>query len=195
MSSISSDQVKELRDQTGVSVMQCKKALEEAEGDMQKALVILKKKGGDVAAKKSDREFGAGVIGVYTHNTNEVAAMAYLACETDFVAKNEKFIALARDIAMQVAAMNPQFLHRDEVDEDAQAAAKAVFAAEVQDKPADLQDKILSGKIDAYFKDQILLEQPFVKNQDQTIADKIQEAIQVFGENIAVRSFQRLSVK
>ena len=101
---VSSDQVKELRTKTGISVMQCKKALEEAGGDMEKALVILRKKGAEVAAKKSDREFGAGVVGVYTHNTNEVAAMVHLACETDFVAKNEKFTALARDIAMQVAA-------------------------------------------------------------------------------------------
>lgn len=191
---ISSEQLKELRNETGISVMQCKKALEEAGGDKQKALVLLKKKGAEVAAKKSDREFGAGVIGVYTHNTNTVAAMVYLACETDFVAKNEKFITLARDIAMHVTALNPQFLTRDEINPDALESAKAVFAEEVKDKPADLREKILEGKLDAYFKDQILMEQSFVKDPEKTIDDMIKAAVQTFGENIAIVSFERLSV-
>lgn len=192
---ISSAQLKELREKTGISVMQCKKALEEAEGDMDKAMVLLKKKGAEVAEKKADREFGAGVIGTYTHNTNEVAAMVHLACETDFVAKNEKFVALARDIAMQVAAMNPQYRTRDEIDESAIESAKAVFAKEVEDKPEDLQEKILEGKLDAYFKEAILVEQAFVKDPEKTIEEMIKEAIQAFGENIAVISFSRLSVK
>lgn len=191
---ISSDLVKELRNETGISVMQCKKALEEAGGDKAKALVLLKKKGAEVAAKKSDREFGAGVIGVYTHNTNTVAGMVHLACETDFVAKNEKFMALARDIAMQVTAMNPQYLSRDEVDESAVESAKAVFQEEVKDKPADLQEQILAGKLDAYFKDQILLEQSFVKDPEHTIDEMIQNAIQTFGENIAIVKYGRLAV-
>lgn len=191
---ISAEQLKELRNETGISVMQCKKALEEAGGDKAKALVLLKKKGAEVAAKKSDREFGAGVIGVYSHNTNTVAAMVHLACETDFVAKNEKFTTLARDIAMHVTALNPQFLTREDVDPAALESAKAVFQAEVQDKPADLQEKILEGKLDAYFKDQILMEQSFVKDPEKTIDDMIKEAVQTFGENVAVVSFQRLSV-
>lgn len=193
--SISSAQLKELRDQTGISVMQCKKALEEASGDMEKALVILRKKGAEAASKKSDRAFGAGVIGVYTHNTNEVAAMVHVACETDFVAKNEQFVTLARDIAMQVAAMNPKYLNRNEVDDQALEAAKSVFQAEVADKPAELQEKIMGGKLDAYFKDMILLEQPFVKNNDQTIQQMIESAIQAFGENISIISFSRMSTK
>lgn len=191
---ISSTLVKELRNETGISVMQCKKALEDAGGDKAKALVLLKKKGADVAAKKSDREFGAGVIGVYTHNTGTVAGMVHLACETDFVAKNEKFTTLARDIAMQVTAMNPQYLTRDEVDEAAVASAKAVFQEEVKDKPADLQEQILKGKLDSYFKDQILLEQTFVKDADHTIDEMIKNAIQTFGENIAIIEFRRLAV-
>lgn len=192
---ISSAQLKELRNQTGISVMQCKKALEEAGGDMDKAMVLLKKKGAEVAEKKSDREFGAGVIGTYTHNTNEVAALVHLACETDFVAKNEKFVTLARDIAMHVTAMNPQYLTRDEIDEPAQEAAKAVFAEEVKDKPEELREKIMAGKLESYFQDSILLEQPFVKDPDKTIADMIQDAIQAFGENISVLAVKRLSVK
>lgn len=193
--SISPELLKELREQTGISVMQCKRALEEAGGDMEKALVILRKKGAEAADKKSDRAFGAGVIGVYTHNTNEVAAMVHLACETDFVAKNEKFVTLARDIAMQVAAMNPKYLRREEVDEQAVETAKSVFIKEVEDKPADLQEKIMTGKLDAYFKDMILLEQPFVKNGEQTISEMISGAVQAFGENINIISFSRMSVK
>jgi elongation factor Ts len=192
---ISSAQLKELRNQTGISVMQCKKALEEAGGDMEKAMVFLKKKGAEVAEKKSNREFGAGVIGTYTHNTNEVAALVHLACETDFVAKNEKFVTLARDIAMHVTAMNPQYLTRNEIDEKAQEAAKAVFAAEVKDKPEELQDKILAGKLESYFQDSILMEQPFVKDPEKTIGDMVQEAVQAFGENISVLAVKRLSVK
>ncbi len=192
---ISSEQLKELRDKTGISVMQCKKALEEAAGDMEKALVLLKKKGAEVAEKKSDREFGAGVIGVYAHNTGEVAAMVHLACETDFVAKNEKFVALAKDIAMHVTAMNPAYLHKDDLDEKAIATAKEVFKKELEGKPEDLQDKIMAGKLDSYFQDQILLDQPFVKDPALTIDGKIKEAVQAFGENIAVVSFNRMSIK
>lgn len=192
---VSSDQLKELRNKTGISVMQCKKALEEADGDMEKAAVILKKKGAEIADKKADREFGAGVIGVYTHNTNEVAAMVKLVCETDFVAKNEKFVNLARDIAMHVAAMNPQYLRSEDIDAAARESATSVFAAEVKDKPAELQEKILAGKLDAYFNEMVLLEQAFVKDTDRTISDMLQEAVQAFGENIDVLSFERLAIK
>ena len=192
---ISTTDIKALRDQTGISVMQCKKAIEEAEGDMDKALVILKKKRKEAADKKSDRTLGAGVVGTYTHNTNEVAAMVLLACETDFVSKNEEFIALARDIAMHTAASNAKYVTREEVDEKALEAAKAVFMEEVKDKPAEMQEKIMQGKIDAYFKEQILLEQDFIKNPEQTIADLISGAVQKFGENITLVSAYRLSVK
>ena len=187
--------IKELRDQTGISVMQCKKALEEADGDAEKALIILKKKRSEAADKKSDRELGAGIIGVYVHNTNEVAAMVNLACETDFVSKNEEFIALANEIAMHVTAMNPKYISRDEVDEHALEKAKEVFAAEVADKPAEMQEKIMEGKLSSYFKDQILLEQPFVKNPETTIGEMVTGAVQKFGENVSVASISRLSVK
>lgn len=192
---ITSAQIKELRDATGISVMQCKKALEEADGDKEKALIILKKKRSEAAEKKSDREIGAGVVGSYIHNTNEVAALVLLGCETDFVAKNEEFVALANEIAMHVAAMSPQYINRDEVSEEAVAKAKEVFAAEVADKPAEMQEKILDGKLSSYFKDQILLEQAFVKNPDSTISGMLQDAIQKFGENVSVVEIKRVSVK
>lgn len=192
---ITSAQIKELRDATGISVMQCKKALEEADGDKEKALIILKKKRSEAAEKKSDREIGAGVVGSYIHNTNEVAALVLLGCETDFVAKNEEFVALANEIAMHVAAMSPQYINRDEVSEEAVTKAKEVFAAEVADKPAEMQEKILDGKLSSYFKDQILLEQAFVKNPDSTISGMLQDAIQKFGENVSVVEIKRVSVK
>ncbi len=192
---ISSAHIKELRDATGISVMQCKKALEEAGGDMEKALIILRKKGAEAAGKKADRALGAGAVGSYVHNTHEVAALVVLSCETDFVAKNEEFIALARDLAMQVAATRPTFITRSEITESDTAKAKEVFAAEVKDKPADLQEKILAGKLDAYFKEQVLMEQDYIKDPTRTIADLLSGAVQKFGENIVIGSMSRLSVK
>ena len=140
---ITSQMIKALRDQTGISVMQCKKALEEANGDAEKALIILKKKRSEAADKKSDREIGAGAVGVYVHNTNEVAALVKLGCETDFVSKNEEFIRLANDIAMHVAAMNPTYISKAELDESAIEKAKEVLAGEIADKPAEMQEKII----------------------------------------------------
>lgn len=188
-------QLKELRDLTGISVMQCKKALEEAGGDMVKAKIILQKKGGEMALKKSDRVLGAGAIGSYVHSTNEVAALVHLACETDFVAKNVEFIALAREIAMHVAAQNPLYITREEVTEEVLKKAREVFMEEVKDKPAEMQEKILGGKLDAYFKDRILLEQPFIKDGEKTISDLLNTAIQKFGEKIVISTISRVSVK
>lgn len=192
---ITSAQLKELREATGISVMQCKRALEEAGGDMEKARIILQKKGGEAAAKKSDRELGAGAIGSYVHNTNEVAAFVVLASETDFVSKNAEFVALAKDIAMHVAAQNPKYVTRAEVSEEELQKAKEVFAKEVEGKPAEMAEKILAGKLDAYFKDRILVEQPFIKNPERTIGDLVNGAIQKFGENIAIAEVRRISVK
>ena len=192
---ITSAQIKELRDKTGISVMQGKKALEETGGDMEKALIVLKKRRSEAAEKKADRELAAGTIGVYVHNTNEVAAMVVLSSETDFVAKNDEFVQLAREIAMHVAAANPEFITRAEVTPEALQKAKEVFAEEVKDKPAEMQEKILEGKLSAYFKDKILLEQPFIKNPDTTIGEMVNGAIQKFGENVAVAKMQRISIK
>ncbi len=192
---ISSAQIKALRDETGVSVMQCKKALEEAGGDMEKARVILRKRGSESASKKSDRTLGAGTIAAYVHTTHQVAALVQLSCETDFVAKNEEFIALARDIAMHVTALAPRYITREDIAESDRVKATEVFQKEVGDKPAELQAKILAGKLDAYFKEQILLEQAFIKDSEHTITNLIETATQKFGERIVVTSMSRLSVK
>lgn len=192
---ITSVQLKELREKTGISVMQCKQALEEAEGDMDKAVIILKKRRAEAADKKADRELGAGAVGVYVHNTNEVAATVLLSCETDFVSKNEEFIALARDIAMHVAATDPNFIVRDELPADATEKAKEVFAPELEGKPEEMKEKIMEGKLSSYFKDQILSEQDFIKNPEQTIGEMITGAIQKFGENVSIAQISRVSVK
>lgn len=192
---ITSAQLKELRDKTGISVMQCKKALEEAGGDMDKAVIILKKRRSEAAEKKSDRTLGAGSIGVYVHNTNEVAAMVLLASETDFVSKNEEFITLAKEIAMHVAATDPKYISKNELPDDVIEKAKEVFAPELEGKPDDMKEKIMQGKLDAYFKDQILMEQDFIRNPETTIGEMVTGAVQKFGENISIAKFSRLSVK
>lgn len=186
--------IKQLRDETGVSIMQCKRALEEAGDDIEKAKVALRKISAQVAAKKSDRELGSGAVQTYVHAGNRVAGVVVLACETDFVAKNEEFVKLAYDIAMHVAAIAPEFISRAEVTDEATAAARAVFEGEAADKPEDMRTKIVEGKMDAFLKEKVLLEQPFVKNPDSTIQGLLDEATQKFGERIEVAEITRFAV-
>lgn len=194
MTAITTEEIKALRRETGVSVMQCKKALEEAGGDKAKALVILRKRSSEIAQKKSERVLGAGVVQSYIHNTGAIGAMVLLSCETDFVAKNEEFKALAYSIAMQVAATNPEFLRREDISQESMKTAREVFEGEVRGKSEDLKKTILQGKIDAYFKDRILLEQEFIKNPEVTISGLITSAVQKFGEHIEVSKFSRFVV-
>lgn len=191
---ITTEQIKDLRDRTGVSVIQCKKALEEAGGDIEKALVILRKKSGEISAKKGDRTFGAGTVQAYIHANGAVGSLVELVSETDFVSGNDEFKALARDIAMHVAASNPTFITKEEIDEKTRATATEVFAAEVKDKPKEMQEKILAGKLDTYFSEQVLMNQAFIKNPDITIAALIDAAVQKFGEKIAVARMSRFKV-
>lgn len=191
---ITTEQIKELRDSTGVSVMQCKKALEEAEGNMEKAIVILRKKSGEIAAKKGDRTFGAGTIQAYIHSTGRVGTIVELLCETDFVSGNEEFKALARDIAMHITASNPKFLKKEDITEESRNIAKEVFMKEVEGKPKEMQDKILEGKLATYFGEMVLLNQPYIKNPDLTIEALIQAAVQKFGEKIEISRFNRFGV-
>ena len=191
---IDTKQVKDLRDRTGVSVMQCKKALEEAGGDMDKAIIILQKKSKTVAEKKSDRELKSGIIQSYVHQTGGVGALIELSCETDFVAKNEEFKKLAYDIAMHITATSPEYLKKEDVGAEVKAKAAEVFAKEVEGKPENIKEKILGGKLDAYFADKILLEQPFIKDPDLKISQIIEGAVQKFGEKIEVRRFVRFAI-
>jgi elongation factor Ts len=191
---ITTEQVKELRDQTGISIMQCKKALEEAGGNMEKALVILRKKSGELAAKKGDRTFSAGIIQSYIHGNGSVGAIVELNCETDFVANNEEFKNLARDIAMHVTATNPKFVSKNDITETDKQTAREVFEAEVKGKPEAVRAKILEGKLDAYFAEMVLLDQPFIKNPELTVQGILDLAIQKFGEKAAVGRFMRFKV-
>lgn len=191
---ITTEQIKQLRDETGISVMQCKKALEEAGGDMEKALVILRKNSKTIAAKKSERTLNAGVVECYIHASGTVGAMVELSCETDFVAKTDGFRALAREIAMHVAASDPKYLSKQDVPADARAAAEEVFLREVEGKPENLRVQILDGKLASYFRDLILLEQPYIKNPDITVKGLIEEAVQKFGEKTEIARFARFAV-
>ncbi|TSC69997.1 MAG: elongation factor T [Parcubacteria group bacterium Gr01-1014_46] len=191
---ITTELVKELRDKTGVSIMQCKKALEETGGDMEKATMLLQKKSADIASKKSDRTLNAGVISTYVHSTGNVGTMLELLCETDFVAKNEEFKTLARDIAMHATATNPQFLKRDDVDAHSNDLAKEMFLKEVEGKPEEMKEKILEGKLSSYWSERVLLNQAFIKNPEVTIQNLLESATQKFGEKIELSRFVRYSV-
>lgn len=176
--------------------MQCKKALEEAEGDKEKALLILRKKSSSIAEKKGDRELGAGVVASYIHSNKTVGALIELSCETDFVARNEEFVAMARDIAMHITATNPEYLEETQITDEVRAKVIDMFKKEVEEsgKPLDIQTKMMDGKLAGYFAERTLLAQPFVKNPDITIKGLIDGGVQKFGEKIAIARFSRFSV-
>lgn len=192
---ISSDVVKELRDKTGISVMQCKAALEEAQGDMEKALLILRKKGSAIADKKGDRELASGVFATYTHANKKVASVVELLSETDFVSKHEDFAKLAYDIALQVAATNPQYKSRADVPEAELTKIKEMYQKDVEGKPENLKETILAGKVDSFMKGIVLMEQPYIKDDSLTIRQLIDNAVQKFGERVDVGEFKRFTTK
>ncbi len=193
---ITSDTIKQLRDKTGISVMQCKKALEASDGDIAKAVEFLKRKGTEMAAKKSDRELGAGVIATYIHSDKKLGVMVELLCETDFVARNEDFVRLADDIALQVAAMHPLYVKVEDISEADREKARAAFAEEIakMDKPEEIKQKVLAGKIETYFAERVLMSQPFVKECEKTVADLLTNAVQKMGEKIDIGRFKRFAL-
>ncbi len=192
---ITTDIIKSLRDTTGVSIMQCKKALQEAGGNIEKAKVILRKQSASIAGEKADRRLGAGVAAAYTHAGGAVVGAVVLACETDFVSKNEEFSKLAYGLAMHVAAMNPSFISRDDVKEGDLKAAREVFAEEAAKVPEAARVKAIEGKIESFLRERVLLEQPYVKDASVTIRELIDSAVQKFGEKIQIVRFERLSVR
>jgi elongation factor Ts len=193
---ISSEQIKELREQTNISITACKKALEDANGDMEKALLILRKEGAKVAEKKSSRNLGAGIIEAYIHATKQVGVMVEVRSETDFVAKNEGFQKFAHDVAMHIAATGPLYLTEENITDTEKNQMQEIFEEEISkiDKPADIKKKILEGKMDTYIKEKTLMRQSFVKNPDITIEDYLKETIQKFGENMEIVRFVRYQV-
>jgi len=183
---ITAEAVKELRDQTGVSVMQCKKALEEAGGDREKAIEILSRKSADVARKKGDRALGAGCVASYVHGNAQVGTMVLLACETDFVSKNVEFATLAHDIAMHAAATRPDYIRRADVSEETISGLNEMFAPEAAGKPEAIRPKVIEGKVNARLAELVLMEQAFIKDDSKTIQALIDAASQKFGERIEV---------
>ena len=186
MADITTEQIKELRDRTNISIMECKEALQEADGDMDEAIEILEKKSGQAAAKKASRDLGAGVVVSYVHNNNTVGALVELQSETDFVSRNDEFKDLAYEIAMHVAAMKPQYVSRADVPEEKLEEKRAELEEEFADKPEDVRNNIIDGKLDKHFSSFVLLEQPFIKDDEKTIEDLLHEATQTFGENVAI---------
>jgi elongation factor Ts len=195
MSSITMDQVKELRESTGVSIMQCRKALEEAEGDMDKAIMILRKISKAQAEKKSDREFGAFCSASYIHQGGRVGSMIQLACETDFVATNPEFMALAEGIAVHVAGMAPLYIKESDITEADKSKSMAFFREEAEKtgKTGDMLEKIVEGKYAEYVKGLVLLNQPYLKDASKTIKEMLDEAVQKFGENTTVAQMARFA--
>jgi elongation factor Ts len=198
MAEISAGQVKELRERTGAGMMECKKALQEANGDLERAIDILRAKGASKAAKRSEREAKEGTIGSYVHVTGKrpVAVLVELNCETDFVARNEEFQRLARDLAMHVAAANSLAIRPEDIPADIVAREKAVYLEQVKNegKPEKMWEKIVEGKLNKFYKEQTLLDQPFVKDPDRTVGQLVTEAAAKTGENIMVRRFVRYAV-
>lgn len=193
---ITSQMVKELRDKTNAGMMDCKKALTETEGDMEKAVDLLRQKGLAVAQKRADRATSEGVVECYIHSGGKLGVMVEVGCETDFVAKTDDFLAFARDIAMHVAASNPVAVSREEVPADMVEREKEIYKAQALDsgKPENIIDKIVTGKIDKYISEVCLLEQKFVKNPDLSIQDLLNELIAKMGENISIKRFARFQI-
>jgi elongation factor Ts len=188
---ITAQMVNELRGRTGAGLMDCKKALVESAGNFDEAIALLKKKGLAAAAKKAGREAGEGVIESYIHVGNKVGVLIEINCETDFVAKTDEFRQLARDLCMHIAAIAPLYIRREEVPADLVAKERDIAAAQCADKPAHAAEKIIEGKLDKWLAQMCLMEQAFVKNQEQVVADMVSEKIAKLGENIVVRRFMR----
>ncbi|HCP09016.1 MAG TPA: elongation factor Ts [Candidatus Moranbacteria bacterium] len=193
---MSLEQIKSLRERTGAGIVEVKKALEEAGGDDNKAIDILRKKSKDKAIKKSDRVAREGTIASYVHSNNRVGAIVKLLCETDFVARNDDFKALAQDIAMHITASNPQYIKPEDVSAEVVEKEKEIWTAQLKQegKPEEMIGKILEGKEKKFREEISLLTQPFVKNPDQTVGELITENIGKIGENIQVGEFSRLEL-
>ncbi|MEK7271439.1 MAG: translation elongation factor Ts [Nitrospirota bacterium] len=192
---ITADSVKELREQTGAGLMDCKKALTEAGGSIEKAVDILRQKGLAMAAKKASREASEGVIGSYIH-MDKIGVLVEVNCETDFVAKTDDFRRLVKDIAMHIAASNPFYLKREDIQPDVIEKEKNIYAAQITNKPPHVVEKIVEGKLEKFYTDFCLLEQIFVKDTEQKkkVKDIITETVAKLGENIVVKRFVRFQL-
>lgn len=193
---VSIEDIKRLREATQVSMAECKAALEEAGGDFDSAIDILRKKGALKARAKETRAVGAGLVEAYVHPGGRVGVLLELRCETDFVARNEEFKRLAHDIAMQVAAMNPLWVRPEDIPQDVLAKERHMWEESMglEGKPEHIRHKIIEGKLQSYYKEVCLMAQPFIKNEELTIKDLIDGVIAKIGENIRVGRFSRFEI-
>ncbi len=193
---IAAEQVKALRDQTGAGMMECKKALLEADGDFEKAVTLLRERGLAAAAKRADRQTREGIIGHYIHAGGRLGVLAEVNCETDFVAATDEFQELVRDIAMQIAASNPSYVRREDVRQEEIEREKEIYhnQAQAAGKPEKIMERIVEGKLNKYYSEVCLYEQPFIKDPELTVEELIKAKIAVLKENIAVKRFARFKV-
>jgi elongation factor Ts len=193
MADVTAEMVKTLRDATGAGMMDCKRALIEADGDIARATEILREKGQASAAKRADRSANQGLIGSYIHFTGTVGVLAEVNCETDFVANTDDFKQLAKDVATHIASAAPRWLAREDVPDEVADSERRIFQTQARDsgKPDDVIDRIVQGKLEAFFKDHVLLDQPFVKDDSKTIRSLLDEVGARVGEKVAVRRFVR----
>jgi len=193
---ITAQMVKELREKTGSGMMDCKKALTEADGDMEKAIVILREKGMAKTAKKADRIAAEGVVASYIHMGGRIGAMVEINCETDFVAQTDKFQRFAKDVAMHIAAANPKYLTEDEVPEEEVAKEREILKVQAlnEGKPEKIVEKMVEGRLKKFYKEICLLDQPYIKDPDMTIGDLVKEQIMDIGENVKIRRFARFEM-
>jgi elongation factor Ts len=193
---IDAKMVKELRERTGAGMMDCKRALQEVAGDVDKAIDYLRTKGLAAAAKKAGRIAAEGAVGSYIHAGGKIGVLVEVNCETDFVARTEDFQALVRDIAMHIAAAEPRFARREEVTEDVLAQERAIYREQALEsgKPEQVVDKIVDGKMEKFYSQNVLLDQAFIKDPDQTVGDLITAAVARMGENIQLRRFSRFKL-
>ena len=193
--SVSAEKVKELRESTGAGMMECKKALQESQGDLQKAIDILRQKGLAAAQKKSSRTASEGVVGSYIH-MDKIGVLVEINCETDFVARTDDFRELVKDIAMHIAAANPLYLSREVIPSDVIEKEKEIYRSQITGKPANVIEKIVEGKLEKFFSDMCLMDQIFIKDPDQKlkIKDLVTQKIAKLGENIVVRRFARFQI-
>jgi len=193
---VSAQEVKRLRDRTGLGMMACKRALEEAGGDEEKAIEILRRQGMKLAEARSGRAASEGVVASYVHTNHRLGAMVELACETDFVARSADFQALARDLCMQVVAARPLAVSPEELPTELVEREKDIYREQAKDKPEHVVERIVEGKLQAFYRDRCLLDQPFIRDesQKQTVGDLIKQAVATFGENVVVRRFCRFEL-
>jgi elongation factor Ts len=191
MSAVTASMVSELREKTGAGMLDCKKALDETKGNMEEAVTLLRKKLGNKIDKLASRATKEGLVEAYIHVGGKVGVMVEVGCETDFVAKNDDFKAFCRDLCLQIAAASPTYVSRDQVPEAELTKEREIAAAQMEGKPAAAVQKIVEGKLEKYFSQVCLLDQPFVKNPDRTIKELLTEKVGTIGENMQIRRFVR----